>query len=214
VLLLSTESWLAFVNDNDKTSGLMMEGADRGTRRIVTAIVLAFSALSILGSAVVSRLPRPSDATPQKVLTRSDLVLAYSRVRPGLTRASQLSQYGFDRVCAGTQVLSYLGMMERVMPRDSIRFDRLDSAIKDCVAVRDHCTALIFRSADRSKPAMAHSLFTAFGLGADAAAATPRVTLLIRDGRVAFKTISGIAETTPPPDRQARTIPLPFRIAY
>jgi hypothetical protein len=38
-------------------------------------------------------------------------------------------------------------------------------------------------------------LFSAFGLGAAAAANTPQVTLLIRNGRVAFKMISGVATT-------------------
>src|SRR5437773_4815087 len=189
MLLLSTESWLASPTIMTQTSGLMVERAHRGTRRTVTAIVLVFSALALLCNAVVSLLPRPSDTTPRKLLTKSNLVVAYSRIQPGLTRASQLSQYGFDTASAGTQVLSYLGTMERFMPHDSVRFDRLNSAMKDCVAVRDHCTGLIFRSADRSKTAVTHDLFTTLGFGADAATATPQVTLLIRDGRVAFKMI-------------------------
>ena len=212
---MSTESWLALINDK-KTQmlGLMVERARRGTRRTVTAIALVFCGMALLGDVVVSLLPRPTDATARKVLTSRDLVAAYSRIQPGLTRASQLSQYGLDTASAGTQVLSYLGMMERFMPHDSFRFDRLNSAIRDCVAVRDHCTALIFRSGDRSKTAAARGLFTALGFGADAAAATPQVTLLIRDGRVAFKTISGFAESPQTtPGRQATAMPVPFRMS-
>lgn len=109
-------------------------------------------------------------------------------------------------------MLSYLGMMERFIPHDSTSFDRLDSAIKDCVGLPDHCTALVFRSADHQ-----YGFFPAFGLGADAAAASPpQVTLLIRDGRVAFKTISGVDAVThvAARERQARAISVPFRMSY
>jgi hypothetical protein len=51
-------------------------------------------------------------------------------------------------------------------------------------------------------------------LGAAAASRTPQVTLLIRDGRVAFKTISGVNETVRADvlDREARAVPVPFRM--
>lgn len=194
----------------------MVKRAQRGTRRTVTAVVLALAALSFLGNAIESLLPRSDDAVARKILTKTDLIVAYSHIRPGRTRASQLSRYGFDRTSSGAQVLSYLAMMERFMPQDSERFDRLEPAIKECVAVQDHCTALVFRSADHAKVATAHDLFAAFALGADAASPTPQVTLLIRDGRVAFKAISGV-ENAHPADvrqRQARAVPVPFRMAY
>lgn len=194
----------------------MVERAQHRTRPIVTAIVLALSALALLGNAVVSLLPRPTDFAPRNVLTTKDLVVAYGRIQPGRTRASELSQYGFDTASTAVQMLSYLGLMERFIPHDSVRFDRLDSAIKDCVAVRDHCTALVFRSVDHTRNMTARGFFTAFGLDARAAAVPPQVTFLIRDGRVAFKTISGVAEVThiAARDRQARAIPVPFRMSY
>ena len=194
--------------------GPVVERAQRGTRRTVIAIVLAVSALALLGNAVMSLLPRLDDPLPRKVLTKADLIVAYSRIRTGQTRASQLSQYGFDTASAGAQVLSYLGMMERFMPHDSVRFDQLDPAIKDCFSVQDHCTALVFRSANRAKTATSNAHFSAFTPLADTA--PPQVTLLIRDGRVTFKMLSGVeyASHVDAKDRQARVIPLPFRVAY
>lgn len=189
----------------------MVERAQRGTRRAVTAVVLVVCALALAGNVFVSLLPRSNDAAPHKVPTRSDLIAAYSRILPGRTRASQLSQYGFDPTSTGAQVLSYLGMMERFMPHDSVGFDHLDPAIKDCVAMQDHCTAMVFNFSNH--PRVAATLFAAFAPGADAASPTPQVTFLIRDGRVAFKTIAGV-EHASPVDRQARAIPVPFRMAY
>ena len=193
-----------------------MERAQRGTRRIVTAGVLAASALALLGNAIVSLLPRQDEAATHKALTNTDLIVAYSRVRPGQTRASQLSQYGLDTASAGTQVLSYLGMMERFMPHDSVRFDQLDPAIRDCVAVQDHCTALVFRPAGRARVAPPHGFLAALAQDADAEPPAPQVMLLIRDGRVAFKAISGVGSTgrVGAVDRQARALPVPFRMAY
>ena len=192
----------------------MVERAQRGTRGTVTAVVLALSALALLGNAIVLLLPRSGDAVEQKILTRTDLIVAYSRIRPGSTRASQLSHDGFDTTSAGAQVLSYLGMMERFMPHDSARFDQLDPAIKSCVAVRGHCTALIFRSASPTKTAATQGLFAALALGE--AQPPTQVTLLIRDGRVTFKTISGVerASEVAAKGRRARAIPVPFRMAY
>ena len=190
-----------------------MERAQRGTRRFVTAVVLVVSALALLGNALVSLFPPPDEVASLRTLTRAELIGGYSRVRPGWTRASQLSQYGFDTRSDGTQVLSFLGMMERFVPHDSARFDKLDPAIKDCVAVQDHCTVLVFRSVSRTHTETAGGFFAAFALEADREPPTPQVTLLIRDGRVAYKTLSGVGRENQD-DRQARAIPVPFRMAY
>ena len=191
----------------------MVERTQRGTRRAVTAVVLVVSALALLGNAIVSLLPHSDGTALQRALTKADLINGYSHVRPGQTRALQLSRYGLEASSAGTQVLSYLGMMERFVPHDTARFDTLDPAIKNCVAVQDHCAAMVFRSANPAKVATGHGLFAALALDAEATPQTTQVVLLIRDGRVAFKMISGVPRASHI-DRQARAIPVPFRMAY
>jgi len=190
---LSTESWLASVkHKNVKALGTVVEIKRGGKLRNVKAILFAVVAIVLVGGVVLVETPRQGDAAQSKVLTGRDLLAAYERVKPGVTRASQLGRFGLD-TAAHAQVLSYLGVMERFMPHDSVAFDRLDAGVRDCIVARDRCMALVFRAAVPTRAATNHGLFSTFGLGATAAVNTPQVTLLIRNGRVAFKMMSGMA---------------------
>lgn len=171
-----------------------MEIKRGGILRNAKAILFTVVAIVLVGGVVLVETPSQGDAAQSKVLTGRDLLAAYERIRPGLTRASQLGRFGLD-TAAHAQVLSYLGVMERFMPHDSVAFDRLDAGVRECIAARDRCMALVFRAADPTRAATNHSLFSTIGLGAAAAANTPQVTLLIRNGRVAFKMMSGVATT-------------------
>jgi len=194
-----------------------VENKRGGILRNVKAILFAVVAIVLVGGVVLVETPRQGDAAKSKVLTGRDLLAAYERVKPGVTRASQLGRFGLD--AAHAQVLSYLGVMERYVPHDSVAFDRLDAGVRDCIVARDRCMALVFRAAGPTRAATNHGLFSAFGLGAAAAANTPQVTLLIRNGRVAFKMISGVA-TTPgvrsaaiqPPSPGMRAMPIAVRL--
>jgi hypothetical protein len=174
----------------------MVDGERSGSLRYVTSIAGVIAVLALVGCGALTLLPRQGDPVPVRLMTVKDLAAAYARVQPGLTRTTQLTSLGFDLGAANSQALSYLGVMERFMPRDSVRFDRLNAVVQDCIAARDHCTALVFRPMDRSHTYTwaHHSLLSAFGLGAAAAAVerTPEITLLVRDGRIAFKMISGL----------------------
>jgi len=191
--------------------GARLERERRVSLRTVAAIILFASALVSLGDVTLPLWPSQTGLSSNELRTSRDLIRAYSRIRPGVTRASELAGYGFDSTSNGTRLLSYLGVMESFIPHDSNQFDRLDVAIQTCVAARERCTALISQPADNRK---APGMFTAFGMGADAAAQTPRVTLFIRDGRVSFKMISGLTATARArgTDREARVVPIPFRM--
>lgn len=194
MLLLSTENWLAHVkHKNVKPLGTVVEVERRGLFRNVKAVMFAIAAIVLVSGIVLAELPRQGDVAQSRILTGRDLVAAYVRIQPGLTRASQLARLGLDTGAVNTQLLSYLGVMERFMPRNSVAFDRLDVAVRDCIDARDRCTALVFRASDPARAAIARGFLSTLGLGAAAAVETPRVTLLIRNGRVAFKMMSGIA---------------------
>src|SRR5476651_244681 len=187
-----------------------MANGERGeSLRYATTIAGIIAVLALVGCGVLTLLPRQNDPVPTRLVTMRDLAAAYGRVRPGLTRASQLARLGFDPASGSAQALSYLGVMERFMPRDSIRFDRLDETVRDCIAARDHCTALVFRPLQRSYAPGRNVILSAFGLGAAAAGIDqpPEVTLLVRDGRVAFKMISGMP--TAQLQRQIETVSAP-----
>jgi hypothetical protein len=153
-------------------------------------------------------LPRQPDSSTGGLRTAKELAAAYARVRAGTTPASQLARLGFDTSMPNAQVLSYLGVLERFMPRDSTRFDRLDQALKTCIQAEDRCTALVFTPGDQP-PAHSGGMFAALGFGtASVGARAAEVTLLVQDGRVAYKMITGVE---PSPVRTARdaTPPIP-----
>ncbi|MEI9992635.1 MAG: hypothetical protein WDM86_21705 [Rhizomicrobium sp.] len=178
--------------------------------------------MALLGCGTLTLLPRPSSDSPSSSQLRSlqDLATAYIRVQPGETRASQLAALGFDTTTANVQVLSYLGVMER-FAGDSRKFDRMDAALQECIEARDRCTALVFKPGDQRSGS---GMFASFGLGsANAATREAAVTLLVQDGRVAYKAISGVPQTmlaqrepAPAPIERPRTaaIPVSARTVY
>ncbi|MEJ1970418.1 MAG: hypothetical protein WDN03_17590 [Rhizomicrobium sp.] len=175
----------------------MVEAQHGGVRRYATSVVVLVAALAVVGLGILTVLPRQSDTAAVGFRSLRDLASAYARVLPGQTRASQLGRLGFDSTTPNVEVLSYLGMIERFMPRDSAQFDRLDPRLQTCIEARDRCTALVFKPGSAFK-VRAAGMFSMFGLGAaQAAASDPVVTLLVQDGRVAYKTISGIPQQRP-----------------
>ena len=133
---------------------------------VVTAIVLMLSC----GVATASWWLRDEPANARTAMLQWKA--AYNRIRTGVTPASQLSQLGFNT--AGAAKLSYLGVVETFMPRDSFGFDALDPAVQSCIQAPDHCTAYIF-----PLPHMRDA----------------KLILLIEGGRVAYKTVTGLTKT-------------------
>jgi len=182
----------------------MGEGQRSGSLRYATSIAISLVALALLGCGALTLLPQHSETVAQFKSSR-DLAFAYARVQPGMTRASQLAALGFDTTMPNVQVLSYLGLTERYMTGDSSKFDRLDAALQNCIEARDRCTGFVFRPGDAKS---GHSgVLETLGLGsANAAGRDAEVTLIVQDGRVAYKAISGMPQE-PAPRRVASPQP-------
>ncbi len=196
-------------------------GQAGGSLRYAASIAILVVMMALLGCGTLTLLPRAaSDTASTQLHSIKDLAQAYIRVLPGETRASQLAALGFDSTNGNVQVLSYLGVMER-FAGDSRQFDRLDEALQECIEARDRCTALVFKPGDQNHGS---GVLASFGLGsANAASRDAAVTLLVQDGRVAYKTISGVpsallahhepqmASATP---RRTAAIPVSVRTVY
>lgn len=120
------------------------------------------------------------------------LKAAYAQVAPGETTTRALTQLGFDTGRDGVERLSYLGLMEHFAPHDSGDFDRLDPEARQCLTTPNGCSAYIFRlaRAHGSKQKAAFGFVNA--ASADNAPAVIEVLFLVRDGRVAYKAMSGV----------------------
>jgi hypothetical protein len=135
--------------------------------------------LAALLLAAVLLFARRSDAPATVELTDlNQLRAAYARVVPGMP-AQRLALLGFDRSRPGVQTLSMLGVMEFFMPKDSGDFDRLDPAIRSCLAAADRCGAYVFPLEAQTDGAL--------GLAAHAAPSDGRIVFLVKSGRVAWK---------------------------
>lgn len=200
----------------------MDEGQRGGTVRYATSIAILVVTLALLGCGALTLLPRQSD-TASEIKSLKDLASAYARVQPGLTRASQLAALGFDTATPNVEVLSYFGVMERFMPRDSTSFDRLNGAVRDCIIeARDRCTAIVMTAGD-AKRSHGGGVLAAIGFGsATAAAQVPEVTLLVQNGRVAYKMITGMPQPQAPrrvaapvqPRAATTAMPVAYRSIY
>lgn len=169
-------------------------GLGGGSRRYVRVVVSLLITLALVGCGGLGLLPYRSEIPNSGFKSYSDVKQAYGAITPGATRASDLGPLGFDAArTPNVEVLSYLGVIERFMPRDSIHFDNLAPAVQSCIDARDRCTAYVF------KPSRLHeerrgSIFldimgfqhTTVGTGWSA-----EVILLVQDGRVAYKVMSG-----------------------
>jgi hypothetical protein len=119
---------------------------------------------------------------------------AYNDIVPGQTLVSDLGKMGFDSATnANVEVLSYLGVIERFMPRDSIRFDRLDPAVQGCIEARDRCSAFVFRPQRLEQERQGNILLDLLGFERTTLnhGWSAEVTLLVENGRVAYKVMSG-----------------------
>lgn len=170
-------------------------GAARRYPRIIASVLIT---LALVGCGGLGLLPYRSDSGSNGFASLTALKSAYRAVKPGTTLASDLSGLGFDATRApNVQVLSYLGVIERFMPRDTLHFDKLAPAVQACIDARDRCTAYVFRSAGPAGQGGRGLLAGLLGSGEAAAASwSGEVVLLVQDGRVAYKAISGAGAPT------------------
>ena len=85
---------------------------------------------------------------------------AYERVEVGVTPVAQLQKLGFD--LAKADRLSYLAVIEQLMPENSNGFDSLAPEMRACLEARDRCQGYRFRLSGR--PNMRAVLVTQAGL--------------------------------------------------
>ena len=167
-------------------------GGAPGSRSYTLAAGVAAAALFLVGCGE-SFLPQQTDVTTTGFKTYGDLETAYDHVEPGHTRESQLAKIGFDPSAPNVEVLSYLGVIERFMPRDSVKFDHLAAPVRSCIMAQDRCTAYVFRPSLVEAHRTGDTMLDVFGFDRTTVRNgwSAEVTLLVQDGRVSYKVISG-----------------------
>jgi len=173
----------------------MEEGSQSGnSRRYARIIASLLITLALVGCGGLGLLPYKSDIQNSGFKSYKAVQVAYRSITPGATLASDLSHLGFDAATSpNVEILSYLGVIERFMPRDSIHFDNLAPAVQACIDARDRCTAYVFKPSRLHQERRGSAFLDILGFQRVTVnyGWSAEVILLVQDGRVAYKVMSG-----------------------
>lgn len=162
------------------------------------ALLSVFVALGVSGCA--SWLPSTTDLLPSQQQaagglfdTYEQMQAAYDRIEPGATTDAALCDYGFDMArFSNAEVLSYLGVIERFVPRDSIRYDSLAKPVRDCIEVQTRCQAYVFHPGRLTKTRTGNFFMDFFGFNRITTEIgwSADVVFLVQDKKVVYKIMS------------------------
>ncbi len=147
-------------------------------------LVLAASFVLVvaIGAAVIwSRdVAIPAD---ERIASLSAVQAPFEQVKVGQTSQSELTGLGLDANHYKTQTLSGLGVQEYFMPRTTTEFDQMDPALRSCFENVDRCRAVVFPLAPGNGGFMSANA---------APREKGRMVFLLRNGKVAYKSIDGV----------------------
>lgn len=165
-------------------------GTNRGLKLFVSTVFM----LSLVGCGGLGLLPHETKVTSNSFQTYEQVQAAYSDVTPGATRLTDLPKLGFDTsTTPNVEILSYLGVIERFMPRSSMSYDRLAPQVQACIEAQDHCSAFVFHPQHVESRRTGNFFLDLLGFERQTVDTgwTAEVVLLMQDGRVAYKLMSG-----------------------
>jgi hypothetical protein len=172
----------------------MENGAVGGSSRGLKTFISATFMLSLVGCGGLGLLPHETKVTQNSFQTYEQVQAAYTYVEPGRTRLTDLPRLGFDTATTpNVEVLSYLGVIERFMPRSTMSFDHLAPPVQACIESQDRCSAFVFHPQHVESRRMGNFFLDILGFERRTVDTgwTAEVVLLMQDGHVAYKLMSG-----------------------
>jgi hypothetical protein len=173
----------------------MQNGADGESRRTIKIIVSATFMLSLVGCGGLGLLPHETQISANpNFQTYEQVTAAYTDIVPGSTRLSDLSKLGFDTATTpNVEVLSYLGVIERFMPRNTLTFDHLAAPVQACIEAQDRCSAFVFHPQHIESHRTGSIFLDVLGFERETLDTgwQAEVVLLMQDGHVSYKLMSG-----------------------
>jgi hypothetical protein len=171
--------------DNEARSG-----SSRGLKTFVSAAFM----LSLVGCGGLGLLPHETKISATNFQSYDQVQSAYTDIVPGATRLSDLPKLGFDTATTpNVEILSYLGVIERFMPRNTMSFDHLAPPVQACIESQDRCSAFVFHPAHIESRRMGSIFLDLLGFERSTLESgwSAEVVLLMQDGHVAYKLMSG-----------------------
>jgi hypothetical protein len=155
--------------------------------------LVAMAGLGLLAGCS-SLLPSEREIETRDFASYAGVEAAFERVVPMATRASELSRLGFDvGNTASVERLSYLGVMEHFMPRDAIRLEDTDPAVRSCILRRELCTGYRFQLERREEERVGNVALDLLSFNRTTVTSgwNADVIFLVDGGLVTYKLLSG-----------------------
>jgi hypothetical protein len=171
-----------------------MENGAGGTGRGLKIVISATFMLSLVGCGGLGLLPRETKQASNNFQTYEQVQASYTDIVPGQTRLTDLPRLGFDTATTpNVEVLSYLGVIERFMPRSTMSFDHLAPQVQSCIESQDRCSAFVFHPQHVESRRTGNIFLDLLGFERQEVDTgwSAEVVLLMQDGRVAYKLMSG-----------------------
>lgn len=172
----------------------MENGVGSGTSRGLKTFISATFMLSLVGCGGLGLLPHETKQASNSFQTYDQVQAAYTDVVPGQTRLTDLPKLGFDTATTpNVEILSYLGVIERFMPRSTMSFDHLAPQVQSCIESQDRCSAFVFHPQHVESRRMGNLFLDILGFERQTVDSgwSAEVVLLMQDGHVAYKVMSG-----------------------
>jgi len=108
------------------------------TNRVLVLVIMSALLLSACGSP----LPRSEEVTKSPWTSFDQAMAAYDKVILNKTTVKQLRQLGFDPYSTpNVKILSYLDVIQKFMPTNSVKLEQLPSSVRRCLAKQETCIA-------------------------------------------------------------------------
>jgi hypothetical protein len=108
---------------------------------LFTAILLSTTTLALI-TGCSNALPREEDNVRSRWDSFEEAMADYEKIEPYVTTQSELQELGFDPYTQpNIHILSYLDVIQRFMPNQSIKLEDLDDAVSFCIKSRSNCIA-------------------------------------------------------------------------
>lgn len=173
-------------------------------------LLLAGASLLLLAGCGGGWLPDQQAHTASPFQSYDQVVESFDEVVPGMTRAEDLPNLGFDPHTTDVDVLSYVNIEERFLPTAGVHWEQLDPAVQACIRAQLYCTGFVFHPSRTSSKRMGAVVPDLLGFErvTRSSSWSAEVILLVMDGHVVHKVFSGHPRTENLDDKRQPLGPL------
>jgi len=181
--------------------------------KLLSLLCLAFlsvSSLLLLSGCGGGLLPDQKAQSASPFESYDQVVDAFDQIVPGMTRADDLPNIGFDARTGNVDVLSYLDIEGRFLPAAGVRWEHLNPAVQACIRAELYCTGFVFHPSRTTSKRLGSFLPDVLGFERITRSSrwSADIILLVMNGRVVHKVFSGNPRTDNLDDRRQPLGPL------